>query len=96
MPFTKGRSGNPHGRPKAGQSFADALRMSLAGRGPNGVKKLRMIADALVDKAIGGDIAAIREIGDRLDGKSRPRESDKANQSGISVVYVTEADAKCA
>lgn len=70
--------------------------MSLAGRGPKGVKKLRMIADALVEKAIGGDVAAIREIGDRLDGKSRTRENDTANQGGISVVYVTEADARCA
>ena len=95
MPFAKGRSGNPHGRPKAGHLFADALRMSLAAKGPNGVKKLRMIADALVEKAIGGDIAAIREIGDRLDGKSRPRESEPPNQGGISVIYCSEADARC-
>ena len=32
-------------------------------------KKLRRIADALCDKAIAGDVQAIKEIGDRLDGR---------------------------
>lgn len=32
--------------------------------------KLRAIADALIDKAAEGDIAAIKELGDRLDGKA--------------------------
>lgn len=33
-------------------------------------EKLRRIADALYDKAAEGDVAAIKEIGDRLDGKA--------------------------
>lgn len=32
--------------------------------------KLRAIADKLIEKAAEGDISAIRELGDRLDGKS--------------------------
>jgi ribosomal protein L17 len=32
-------------------------------------KKLRSIADKLIDLAAEGDMAAIRELGDRLDGK---------------------------
>lgn len=32
-------------------------------------KKLAMLARKLVEKALGGDIAALKEIGDRLDGK---------------------------
>lgn len=31
--------------------------------------KLRAVADALVDKAMAGDVAAIKEIADRIDGK---------------------------
>lgn len=31
--------------------------------------RLRRAADALVDKAIDGDVAALKEIGDRVDGK---------------------------
>lgn len=34
-----------------------------------GRDKLRAVADALVDKAISGDVQAIKEIADRLDGK---------------------------
>lgn len=33
------------------------------------IKRLRLVASALVDKAIEGDTAAIREINDRMDGK---------------------------
>jgi len=32
-------------------------------------KALRRIADALIDKAGEGDVAAIKELGDRIDGK---------------------------
>lgn len=33
-------------------------------------EKLRRIAEALYDKAADGDVAAIKEMGDRLDGKA--------------------------
>ena len=33
-------------------------------------KKLYLIADRLVDKAVAGDISAIKEINDRVDGKA--------------------------
>ena len=36
---------------------------------PDGFKKLRKIAQACVDAALEGKMDAIREIGDRLDGK---------------------------
>jgi hypothetical protein len=29
-----------------------------------------MIAEALIDKAASGDVSAIKELGDRIDGKS--------------------------
>ncbi len=32
-------------------------------------KKLAMLADKLVERALEGDITAMKEIGDRLDGK---------------------------
>ncbi len=33
------------------------------------VKALRILARRLVDKALDGDVTALKEIGDRLDGK---------------------------
>lgn len=67
MPFVKGQSGNPGGRPKE-KPFRDALRVELAATGED-AKALRDIARALIGKAQDGDIQAIREIADRLDGK---------------------------
>ncbi len=34
------------------------------------IKSLRLLARKLVTKALEGDVAAIREVGDRLDGKA--------------------------
>jgi len=51
--------------------WADAIRRSLARRedGDHG-KSLNELADALLDKAAEGDMSALKELGDRLDGKS--------------------------
>lgn len=58
------------GRPKGEKSFAAMLRIAIneAGEKP-GTTRLRDIADALVTKAAEGDIPAIKEVADRLDGK---------------------------
>lgn len=48
--------------------FRDALRMEIAAAGEDR-KALRDVAKALIDKAISGDVTAIKELGDRLDGK---------------------------
>lgn len=70
MPFEKGKSGNPGGRPKV-KPFADALRMELAEAGADH-KKLREIARNLIALASKDDekaLPAIKEIADRMDGK---------------------------
>jgi hypothetical protein len=47
--------------------FADALRMEIcAGNDP---RHLRAIARKLIEMAEGGDLHAIKEVGDRRDGK---------------------------
>jgi hypothetical protein len=61
-------AGAPPGNTNAkdGRMWRDAVRRAvLADDG----RRLRMIADALLDKAAEGDVSAIRELGDRLDGK---------------------------
>jgi hypothetical protein len=81
-----------HG-PKSDKIWADALRLAVTEKGTNGVRKLRALADRVVDAALAGDMAAAREIGDRLDGK--------AHQTSEAVVenrhhYVIETPAPAA
>jgi hypothetical protein len=61
-----GTEGNKNSS-KANRMWGDALRRSLAQSEP---EKLRKIADVLVSKAAEGDLGAIKELADRLDGKS--------------------------
>ncbi|WP_149898054.1 DUF5681 domain-containing protein [Rhizobium rhizogenes] len=70
MTFEPGKSGNPGGRPKH-KPFQEALRVEAlaAERGDDCVAKkgsLRWNARQLLEK---GEVAAIKEVADRLDGK---------------------------
>ena len=65
MAGLKGRSGTNRNKEKP---FAEALRMEIAKAGTDH-KRLRAIAAVLLDKAEAGDIQAIVQIADRLDGK---------------------------
>lgn len=67
MPFQPGNSYG-RGRPRAGKSLSDALRVALREKLPDGRTRLRAIADAVTARAVEGDIAAIREIFNRLEG----------------------------
>ena len=49
-----------------GSLWADALRMELA----RDKQRIRRLTQALLDKAETGDVSALKEIGDRLDGKA--------------------------
>ncbi len=62
---------NPHPTPRKPASerpFKTALQMEIAAAGDN-FKALRRVAAALVSKASDGDVQAIKELADRLDGK---------------------------
>lgn len=66
--FVKGQSGNPGGRKK--KELTIALESVLAEKDPATKKtKMVLVARALVDKAIDGDVPAIKEIWERLEGK---------------------------
>ena len=60
--FKPGQSGNPAGRPKS-KPFRDALNEAIKEQG------LLPAAQALVAKANSGDVAALKELADRIDGK---------------------------
>jgi hypothetical protein len=60
--------GRPIGSVNKAKPFADMLRVALLS---GGGRRLRTIAEKLAEKAEQGDIQAIREVGDRLDGMCR-------------------------
>ena len=63
--------------PKSDKIWADAIRKAVHDlseiddpeKKGKKLKKLNVLAANLVDKAIGGDVPAMKEVGDRLDGK---------------------------
>lgn len=57
------------GRPPREKTFANMLRLAISEAHDEGGTRLRAVADALVAKAMDGDVPAIREVADRLDGK---------------------------
>lgn len=77
--FKKGQSGNPLGRPKGILSWRQTIKEAAMkeielmekSTGKKITKTLnQIIADKLVEKARMGDIQAIKEYGDRTDGKA--------------------------
>lgn len=66
MAGVKGRSGTNKGKDKP---WSDALRIAVFRDDVDGKRRLLKIAQACADAALAGDMQAIKEIGDRLDGK---------------------------
>ncbi len=68
--FKKGETGNPNGRPKL-TKLTDALREQLAEIAPGATEKTQaeQIARALIKEALRGNVQAIKELFDRVEGK---------------------------
>jgi hypothetical protein len=62
-----GQPGNTNSK-RSNRLWADTIRRVLAqGADPD---RIRRLAEALVSKAEEGDMSALKELGDRLDGKA--------------------------
>jgi len=84
-------------RPVSEKTFANMLRVAIKEAHGEGGTKLRAVADALVAKAMAGDVPAIREIGDRLDGKVMQQvelsgDPDNPVASRVEMVIVDPSD----
>lgn len=69
-------------RPPKEKSFANMLNIAIKEATESGGTKLRAVADALVEKAMAGDIQAIKEVADRLDGKPVQQSDMNIDASG--------------
>jgi hypothetical protein len=79
--------GRPIGSVNREKPFNDALRIALRGD----PLRLRRIAEKLAEKAEDGDLGAIRELADRLDGKT-PQGHTSEDGGDLVVVIRTIAD----
>jgi hypothetical protein len=75
------------GGSKPEKPWRDALMVAVNERGAGGAKNLRRIAEQCVEAALNGDMHAIKEIGDRLDGKA-PQGFDLTPTDGGGVITV--------
>jgi hypothetical protein len=61
----------------------------------NGTSRLRTVVMALIGRAAQGDVSAIREIFDRVDGKALPSAAgEKAVPTRVTFRWMTEAESK--
>ena len=83
MPWVKGQSGNPHGRPK--KQFSEVLQRAIV---QDDGKRLRMVIEKLLDKAAEGEPWAVKELADRLEGK--PAQSVQLSGDEDNPIQVVE------
>ena len=70
IPFKKGETGNPNGRPKKLPKL-DELLASVLGEEKDGISAAEFILKKLRQRAMSGDVKAIELLMDRAYGKSK-------------------------
>lgn len=83
-------AGAPEGNKNATKNrpWAEAINRALLAEDG---KKLRALADKIIDKALEGDVSALKEIGDRVDGK--PAQAITGADGNDLVVRIEASDA---
>ena len=84
-----GQSANPSGRRKS-KPFLEALNRALEAKAEDGRAKLEHVAEAMVKAALDGEVPALKEIADRLDGKPT-QEMEVTHDFGRSLLDVLRA-----
>ena len=80
--------GNQNAR-KENRLWGETIRRAVA---QNDSQKLRNLADKLIELAAAGDVSALREVGDRLDGKPAQQVQLSGDADAPLVVRVESKD----
>ena len=87
MTFAPGQSGNPAGRPKRAKLWSEAIQRAIKRRETTDPQALEKLADRLLSKVDDGDVAAMREFGDRLEGKVPQAIVGNADEDSINLTH---------
>ncbi len=71
--YKPGQSGNLNGRPKKEWTMAGILKEALEEQDENGIPYKLTINRKLVTLAKAGDVVAIKEVNNRIDGQSQQK-----------------------
>jgi len=90
--FKPGESGNPNGRPKGKKNLKTVLVELLSSQDPDG-EWAKSVAGQLIRKAFrDGDMRALQEIIDRIDGKVAQKIEGQANPDTKIYIVRDKAD----
>jgi len=87
-------AGNSNSGQRKDKLIRDALMVAVnrvQEGDPQGRKKLAIAAAAVVEKAVEGDLAAFKEIADRIDGKA-PQSVDVTTRHEQPIFELTDAE----
>ncbi len=82
-------AGNANSGRKQEKPFRDALRLELAKLQDDDQRGLRKIARSLIENAESGDLQAIKELADRVDGKV-PQAISGDDENPLTMVHRIE------
>lgn len=91
VPFKKtGAAANPNGRPKKAWTMAGLIEQALEEVEPNSGKSYKqLVAKRLAHMAVSGDMQAIKEINDRVDGRAK-QQIEHGGMDGEPIKVVIE------
>ena len=72
---------------KSNRLWANAIRRAVM---QSSGKKLRSLAERLIERASQGDISALKELGDRLDGKSAQSIGFEESSNELTIIHRTK------
>lgn len=87
--FKKGQSGNPNGAPKRAWTWSGELQKALEKKTLDGVAVKQGVAESLIDAALQGNVMAIKEMFNRMDGMPK---QDMALDGELTHLIVTRGE----